>query len=63
MMAGRYVTAMAVALSALAAMSLAEAADIPLDKRQSAYDGMSRETRAMQDDDTSNPATLWVLDG
>jgi L-cysteine S-thiosulfotransferase len=63
MMAGRYAAATAVAISALAAMSLAKAADIPLDKRQSAYDGMSRETRAMQDDDTSNPATLWVLDG
>jgi len=24
---------------------------------------MSRETRAMQDDDAANPATLWVLDG
>jgi sulfur-oxidizing protein SoxA len=62
MMAGRYAAAMAVAISALAATPV-RAADIPLDKRQSAYDGMSRETRAMQDDDTSNPATLWVLDG
>jgi L-cysteine S-thiosulfotransferase len=49
----------ACALGALAA----HAADIPLDQRRSAYDGMSRETRAMQDDDTANPATLWVLDG
>jgi sulfur-oxidizing protein SoxA len=24
---------------------------------------MTRETRAMQDDDTANPAMLWVLDG
>jgi sulfur-oxidizing protein SoxA len=24
---------------------------------------MARETRAVQDDDTSNPGTLWVLDG
>ncbi len=24
---------------------------------------MGRETRAMQDDDTANPATFWVLDG
>ncbi len=24
---------------------------------------MGRETKAMQDDDTSNPATFWVLDG
>lgn len=31
--------------------------------RKSGYIGMSAETRAMQDDDTINPATLWVLDG
>ena len=31
--------------------------------RVSAYQQMSRETRAMQDDDAANPATLWVLDG
>jgi sulfur-oxidizing protein SoxA len=41
----------------------AAAGDIPLSERRSSYDGMSRETRAMQDDDTTNPATLWVLDG
>lgn len=33
------------------------------DDRRSGYDFMSRETRAMQDDDASNPAMLWVLDG
>jgi sulfur-oxidizing protein SoxA len=33
------------------------------DARRSGYDFMSRETRAMQDDDASNPGTLWVLDG
>jgi sulfur-oxidizing protein SoxA len=38
-------------------------AEIPLDQRRSGYDGMSAATRAMQDDDTSNPATLSVLDG
>ena len=47
----------------IAAAQIARADDIPLDKRLSAYDSMSRETRAMQDDDTSNPATLWALDG
>jgi sulfur-oxidizing protein SoxA len=41
----------------------AYAAEIPLDQRRSAYDSMSRETRAMQDDDTANPASLWVLEG
>jgi len=51
-------------LAALCAAGIgALAAEIPPDKRRSPYDSMSRETRAMQDDDTANPATLWVLDG
>jgi sulfur-oxidizing protein SoxA len=33
------------------------------DERRSGYEFMSRETRAMQDDDIANPATLWILDG
>ena len=37
--------------------------DIPLAKRRSTYEQMSAETRAMQDEDTANPAMLWVLDG
>ena len=39
------------------------AAEIPSGERRSAYDLMSRETKAMQDDDTANPGTFWVLDG
>jgi sulfur-oxidizing protein SoxA len=39
------------------------AGEIPLNERQSGYDIMSRDTRAMQDDDTANPATLSLLDG
>jgi L-cysteine S-thiosulfotransferase len=31
--------------------------------RRSGYDFMSRDTRAMQDDDSANPGFLWVLDG
>jgi sulfur-oxidizing protein SoxA len=38
-------------------------AEIPLGERHSGYLDMGRETRAMQDDDTVNPATLWVLEG
>jgi sulfur-oxidizing protein SoxA len=38
-------------------------AEIPLAERRSGYADMGRETRAMQDDDATNPATLWVLDG
>jgi sulfur-oxidizing protein SoxA len=39
------------------------AAEIPLGERLSGYDLMSRETRAMQDEDATNPGMLWVLDG
>jgi sulfur-oxidizing protein SoxA len=42
----------------LVAMSSAHA-----DERRSGYSFMAPETRAMQDDDSVNPATLWVLDG
>jgi len=38
-------------------------AEIPLDQRRSSYEDMSRDTKAMQDDDTANPAMLSVLDG
>jgi sulfur-oxidizing protein SoxA len=38
-------------------------AQAPEPARRSGYDDMSRETRAMQDDEMSNPGTLWVLDG
>ena len=43
--------------------SIAFAGEIPLAERKSGYEFMSRETRAMQDDDASNPATLSLLDG
>ena len=39
------------------------AGEIPLADRKSGYDFMARENRVMQDDDTANPAMLWVLDG
>jgi sulfur-oxidizing protein SoxA len=39
------------------------AGEIPRAERRSGYELMSRETRAMQDDDTANPAMLWVLEG
>src|SRR4051812_8935834 len=38
-------------------------AKIPLEQRRSGYEKMSPATKAMQDDETSNPATLSVLDG
>lgn len=39
------------------------AAEIGPADRHPGYDDMSRETRAMQDDDTANPGMLAVLDG
>ena len=39
------------------------AAEIPLGERRSGYELMARETRAIQDDDATNPGMLWVLDG
>ena len=39
------------------------AGEIPQAERRSGYELMSRETRAMQDDDTANPGMLAVLEG
>jgi sulfur-oxidizing protein SoxA len=54
---------LAAALGALALAAAAFAGEIPRAERRSGYDLMSRETRAMQDDDTANPAMLSVLEG
>ena len=48
---------------ALVPLSCVAFAEIPLDQRRSGYDNMSAATKAMQDDDTTNSATLTVLDG
>lgn len=47
----------------IAAAVLSARAEIPLSERRSGYSDLGRDTKAMQDDDTINPATLWVLDG
>jgi len=57
----RPLAAVVFATAALGATAIA--AEIPLAERKSGYEFMGRETRAMQDDDTVNPAMLWVLDG
>jgi sulfur-oxidizing protein SoxA len=44
-------------------MTTSARSQIPLAERRSGYDQMSPATKAMQDDDTSNPASLSVLDG
>jgi sulfur-oxidizing protein SoxA len=51
------------AVGAIALAASAFAGEIPYVERRSGYDFMSRETRAMQDDDTANPGMLWVLEG
>jgi sulfur-oxidizing protein SoxA len=53
--------AVALVLSVLCT-SLA-AGEIPLAERRSGYEFMGRETRAMQDDDNTNPALFWLMDG
>jgi len=50
----------AAALLLLAAVAACAA---PPDGRRSGYEFMGPGTRAMQDDDATNPAMLWVLDG
>jgi sulfur-oxidizing protein SoxA len=57
----RPIAAVVFATAVLSATAIA--AEIPLAERKSGYEFMGRETRAMQDDDTVNPAMLWVLDG
>ncbi len=42
---------------------IAVAAEIPHAERRSGYEFMSRETRAMQDDEVTGPAVLFLLDG
>ncbi len=54
---------MRAAFFVLAVLSTPSFAEIPLAERKSGYEFMGRETRAMQDDDFVNPATLWLLDG
>ena len=54
---------LAAALGALALAVSAFAGEIPRGERRSGYDLMSREIRAMQDDDTAIPGMLSVLEG
>ena len=56
-------TLFAALLGAATGAILSARAEIPLDQRRSTYLDMAPGTKAMQDDDTSNPAMLSVLDG
>jgi sulfur-oxidizing protein SoxA len=49
-------------LAVLFAVPALAAENLP-SERKSGYEFMGRESRAMQDDDTTNPGMLWVLDG
>jgi L-cysteine S-thiosulfotransferase len=51
-----------IVLSALL-MSDAVGTEIPPAERRSGYSFMTPDTKQMQDDDTTNPGMLWVLDG
>jgi L-cysteine S-thiosulfotransferase len=44
-------------------LGAAAAAEIPSGERRSGYEFMSRETKAMQDDQVTGPGVLWLLDG
>ena len=48
---------------AAAASSCPRAPKFRSNERRSAYEDMSRDNKAMQDDDTANPGMLAVLDG
>lgn len=50
-------------LALLLSVAVAQAGDIALAERRSGYEFMSRETRAMQDDDTTNPALFVLMEG
>jgi sulfur-oxidizing protein SoxA len=52
-----------VALLVLMLAPVTRAGEIPRAERRSGYDVKGPDTRAMQDDDTANPASLWVLEG
>jgi len=57
------VTGRVAALALACVIQGGSAAGIAPEERRSGYDFMSAETRAMQDDEAANPATLWLLDG
>jgi L-cysteine S-thiosulfotransferase len=47
----------------LTAAGIAAASEIPASERRSGYTFMAPDTQAIQDDDTTNPGMLGVLDG
>jgi L-cysteine S-thiosulfotransferase len=52
-----------IAIAGVLAATAAAAAEIPQEQRRSGFTFMTPETQTMQNDDTTNPGMLWVLDG
>jgi sulfur-oxidizing protein SoxA len=61
-LAGTIVVAVLLIAAGIAASRL-NATEIPPSERRSGYTFMSPDTQAIQNDDTTNPGMLWVLDG
>jgi L-cysteine S-thiosulfotransferase len=59
----RLARTIAAAMLAVAAAIAASAGEIPQGERRSGYSFMTPDTQAIQNDDTTNPGMLWVLDG
>jgi sulfur-oxidizing protein SoxA len=57
------IIAAALLIAAGIAIAPAAATEIPQAERRSGYSFMAPDTKAIQDDDTTNPGMLWVLDG
>jgi sulfur-oxidizing protein SoxA len=63
MRSARTIALTALLVAADIAASPLSANEIPQGERRSGYSFMSPDTQAMQNDDTTNPGMLWVLDG
>ena len=57
------IVAAALLIAAGIAIAPLAATEIPQAERRSGYSFMAPDTKAIQDDDTTNPGMLWVLDG
>jgi L-cysteine S-thiosulfotransferase len=59
----RAIAGLALLAAPLPALLPLLASEIPQAERRSGYSFMAPDTKAIQDDDTTNPGMLWVLDG
>jgi sulfur-oxidizing protein SoxA len=63
MKSARTIIVASLLIAAMIALRPLIAAEIPFSERRSGYTFMAPDTKAMQDDDTSNPGMLGVIDG